>query len=448
MDTQSELSDKIVSLCKRRSIIFQNSEIYGGINGFWDYGVYGVTIKRLLESVWWKDMVESRDDIVGMDSSIINNTKVWEASGHLDKFNDLMFDCKICKSRFKVNEDKCENLSCPSCSSKDLIGPRKFNLMMSTSIGSLDKIDDDISRDRLVYLRSETCQSIFANFDIIRKTSRKSIPFGIAQIGKAFRNEINPRNFIFRSREFTQMEIEYFCDSKDAKKWYDFWINERINFYKNKLNFNDNILRINEKNEYDLPHYSINSCDIEFLFHFGWGELESINNRGTWDLSRHCEFSNGKLNCSDVLNGKKYIPTVIETSAGVDRTILSIILHAYKEETVIENDTEITRVVLKLPLCVVPIQFAILPLHKKLHEISENMYKNMKNKFRVDYDDSGSIGRRYRRQDEIGTPYCVTIDFDTIENNTVTVRDRDSMLQERILINNLSNYFENKFIIL
>ena len=443
--TNNNIIKKIVSLSKRRGIIFQNSEIYGGINGFWDYGPIGVTIKRLIESIWWKNIVETRENIVGLDSTIINNPNVWSASGHLDKFNDLMIDCKNCKSRFKskIYSELDKNISekiilCPICGSKDILAPRKFNLMMKTYIGSLDNEKSDP-----VYLRSETCQSIFMNFDIIKKSSRQSIPFGIAQIGKAFRNEINPRNFIYRTREFTQMELEFFCFKKDAKYWYNFWINERLNFYNEIFGYKENnLLKLNIKNKNDLSHYATESTDIEYKYPFGWGELESINNRGIWDISRHNKFSNKKIECLNSSDNSKFIPTVIETSVGVDRIILSLLANSYKEEIINNNK----RIILKLPLKIVPIQIAIFPLCKKLEKISKSIYFILKKDFRVMYDDTGSIGRRYRRQDEIGTPFCITIDFNTNINNIVTIRERDSMLQDSVSIEQLKQYFDKKFI--
>jgi glycyl-tRNA synthetase len=430
--------EKIVSLCKRRGFIFQSSEIYGGINGFWDYGPYGVTVKRALEQLWWREMVEQRDDIEGIDSSIICHPRVWKASGHLDKFGDLMTDCKNCKARHRVDQMENDKI-CPSCGSTNLTPPREFNLMMKTYVGP---VSDD---EHIAFLRAETCQSIFTDFDLVRIASRKKLPFGIAQIGKAFRNEINPRNFTFRSREFSQMEMEFFCKDEDSMRWYEYWKNERVRYYKNLLGFKDEILKIHEHET--LAHYAKAALDIEFHFPFGWGELEGIHHRGTWDLGRHQEFSGISQEYFDQDTGKKYIPTVIETSVGVDRTILAILCNAYDEdtaETKKEGMDEDLRIVMRITPALAPVQAAVLPLAKKLAEPAEKIYKDLKKQFRAEFDLAGSIGKRYRRQDEIGTPYCLTFDFQSLEDNALTIRDRDNMNQERVSTSNLKNYLGEK----
>lgn len=432
--------DQLVSLCKRRGFIFQSSEIYGGINGFWDYGPLGVAMKRAIESLWWKEMVETRDNVEGLDSTIICNPKIWKASGHLDKFGDLMTDCKDCKTRHRVDQME-DSSKCPNCGSKNLTPPREFNLMMKTYVGPV------FDEEHVAYLRAETCQPIFADFNLVRISSRQKLPFGIAQIGKAFRNEINPRNFTFRSREFSQMEMEFFCADEESLNWYDYWKNERIKYYREKLKFSESVLRIHEHET--LAHYAKAALDIEFEFPFGWGELEGIHHRGTWDMSRHQEFSGENLEYFDQDKSTKFLPTVVETSVGLDRTMLAVLCNSYDEdtaETKKEGQEEDKRIVLRLPEVVAPVQVAILPLSKKLSDKAESIFKDIRKFYRSEYDVAGSIGKRYRRQDEIGTPYCVTVDFDSLENNTVTVRLRDSMVQERISEDQLKNYFTEKFI--
>jgi len=431
--------EQLVSLCKRRGFIFQSSEIYGGINGFWDYGPYGSALKKAIESLWWKEMVETRLNIEGLDSSIICNPMIWKASGHLDKFGDMMTDCRDCKARHRV--DQMEDPSkCPNCGSSNLTPPREFNLMMKTYVGPVS------DEDHVAYLRAETCQPIFADFNNVRVSARQQLPFGIAQIGKAFRNEINPRNFIFRSREFSQMEMEFFCSGDESLKWYDYWKNERINYYKNKLNFGEDVIRIHDHDT--LAHYAKAALDIEFKFPFGWGELEGVHHRGTWDMSRHQEYSGQNLEYFDQEKNQKYIPTVIETSVGLDRTVLAVLSNAYDEdmaETQKEGKSHDVRVVLRFPAYIAPVQVAILPLSKKLSEKAESIHKLLKGRYRTEYDETGSIGKRYRRQDEIGTPYCLTIDFDTMENDSVTIRNRDTMAQDRVSVDQLKNYFDDKF---
>ncbi len=431
-----DIMEKIVSLCKRRGFIFQSSEIYGGINGFWDYGPYGVAMKKAVEQLWWKEMVQTRSNVVGLDSTVICHPRVWKASGHLDKFGDMMTDCRDCKARHRVDQME-DPTKCSACGSKNLTPPREFNLMMKTYVGPVS------DEDHVAFLRAETCQPIFVDFHLIRVASRQKLPFGIAQIGKAFRNEINPRNFIFRSREFTQMEMEFFCAEEESMEWYNYWREQRIKYYKEKLQFKDDEIKIHDHDT--LAHYAKAALDIEFKFPFGWGELEGVHHRGIWDMSRHQEFSGQNLEYFDQEKNRKIVPTVVETSVGADRTILALLCHAYDEdtaETKKEGMDEDTRIVLHLPPAVAPVQVAIMPLSKKLGESAEKLYKDLARKFRAEYDETGSIGKRYRRQDEIGTPFCVTFDFDTLNDQAVTVRNRDTMTQERVGIDALASYIE------
>ena len=434
---ENVLMEKIVSLCKRRGFVFPSSEIYGGFNGFWDYGPYGCRMKRAIENLWWHEMVETRDNIEGLDSTIICHPTVWKASGHLDQFSDLMTDCKDCKSRHRVDQME-DPTTCPNCGSKNLTEPREFNLMMKTYVGPV------FDNEHTAYLRAETCQPIFVDFQQVRNSARQKLPFGIAQIGKAFRNEINPRNFTFRSREFTQMEMEFFCDGEQGMEWFEYWKEQRINYYKNKLKFTDDFFRIYEHEK--LAHYAKAAIDIEVKFPFGWGELEGVHHRGTWDISQHSQFSGTDLQYIDHDNKRKVMPTVIETSVGLDRTMLALLGKAYDEDTAAtqkEGMDEDVRIVLHLPPLVAPIQLAVLPLSKKLNENAEKLYKDMNKYFRCEYDVTGSIGKRYRRQDEIGTPLCLTFDFESAADNAVTIRDRDTMQQERVSIDNLRNYVED-----
>ncbi|MBE6380198.1 MAG: glycine--tRNA ligase [Lentisphaerae bacterium] len=436
-EKENALMEKIVSLCKRRGFVFPSSEIYGGFNGFWDYGPYGSRMKRAIEALWWHEMVETRDNIEGLDSTIICHPTVWKASGHLDQFSDLMTDCKDCKSRHRVDQME-DPTTCPNCGSKNLTEPREFNLMMKTYVGPV------FDNEHTAYLRAETCQPIFVDFQQVRNSARQKLPFGIAQIGKAFRNEINPRNFTFRSREFTQMEMEFFCDGEQGMEWFEYWKEQRINYYKNKLKFTDDFFRIYEHEK--LAHYAKAAIDIEVKFPFGWGELEGVHHRGTWDLSQHSQFSGSDLQYIDHDNKRKLMPTVIETSVGLDRTMLALLGKAYDEDTAAtqkEGMDEDVRIVLHLPPLVAPIQLAVLPLSKKLNENAEKLYKDMNKYFRCEYDVTGSIGKRYRRQDEIGTPLCLTFDFESAADNAVTIRDRDTMQQERVSIDNLRNYVED-----
>ena len=474
--------EKVTNLCKRRGFIFQSSEIYGGINGFWDFGPYGVAMRRALEGLWWNYMVESRDNVVGQDSTIISHPRVWDASGHTEQFADHMVDNKITKKRYRLDNlleqqseavlaklaenftiegeidgEKLEialTTDCPNAAELmaaaevidpdnnkvgDWTEPRQFNLMMQTYVGPV------FDEDHKAFLRAETCQPIFVNFNQIQTTSRQKLPFGIAQTGKAFRNEINPRNFIFRSREFTQMEMEFFCHDEESMDWYNYWRDERIKFYKEELQFDDEMIRIHDHEK--LAHYAKAALDVEFKFPFGWGELEGVHHRGTWDISRHAEYSKAKMNYFDQERNEHYAPTVVETSVGLDRLMLAILCHAYDEDSAAtqkEGKAEDVRTVLRFPAKIAPVQVAILPLSKKLADDAGEIYNKVRKNFRAEYDHTGAIGKRYRRFDEIGTPFCVTVDFETAEDGCVTVRERDEMTQERIPLDKLQSYLFDK----
>ncbi|MCJ8345995.1 glycine--tRNA ligase [bacterium] len=419
----------LVSLCKRKGFIFQSSEIYGGINGFWDYGPYGVELKNAIKKFWWDEMVRLRDDVVGQDASIIMHPKVWEASGHVDGFNDPMVDCKECKARFR--EDQIEDKSkCEKCGG-ELTAAKMFNLMLSTQIGA----SEDSSAK--AYLRPETAQSIFTNFKTIQKTSRKKIPFGIAQIGKAFRNEITPRNFTFRSREFEQMEMQYFVDPESETDYYEYWSTTRRDFFE-KVGIPSDKIRFHEHGD-DLAHYCSNARDIEVEFPFGWQEVEGIHDRGAFDLTQHEIHSKEDMKYFDEATKRKFIPHVVETSIGADRLALAVLCSAYHvEDLTKEGGKQDLRTVMRFKAHIAPVQVAVLPLIKKLAEESKEIETSLKQfGFRTEFDVAGQIGRRYRRQDEIGTPFCVTYDFDSREDHKVTIRLRDSMEQERVPIADL-----------
>ncbi len=424
--------EQIVSLCKRRGFIFQSSEIYGGYNGFWDYGPYGVRMKRAIEQLWWNFMVETRTNVEGLDSTVICHPKVWKASGHIDQFSDEMTDCKDCKNRHRVDQME-DPTTCPACGSKNLTEPREFNLMMKTYVGPI------FDEDHVAYLRAETCQPIFVDFHQVRVASRQKLPFGIAQIGKAFRNEITPRNFTFRSREFSQMEMEFFCEDENAMEWYEYWRDQRLKYYSEELQFTADDIRTHDHDK--LAHYAKAAMDIEFKFPFGWGELEGIHHRGTWDMDQHQEFSGQDLQYMDHDNQRKVTPTVIETSVGVDRTFLAVLCKAYDDEEIKEGES---RLVLRIPAKIAPVQAAVLPLSKKLSEPAEKLFADVGKYFRSEFDVTGSIGKRYRRQDEIGTPFCITYDFDSAEDDAVTVRNRDTMEQDRVNVTELRAYLDKK----
>ncbi len=442
--------DELVSLCKRRGFIFQSNDIYGGIKGLYDYGPMGVELKNNLKQSWWKSMIYERDDIEGLDASILSAPEVLKYSGHEDTFTDPLVDCRACKSRWRV--DNLENGMCPNCKSKDLTDPRPFNLMFKTNIGP---VEDGTS---FAYLRPETCQQIFSNFKNILDSTSRTIPFGIAQIGKAFRNEITPRNFIFRVREFEQMELEFFVEPGTDTNWHDYWVKQRFDWWINQ-GINKKNLELLEVEQNELSHYSNKTVDIMYTFPHGKEELEGIANRTDFDLGSHTknqkdfninskviknEKSTTKLGVQNIANKEWYIPYVIEPSAGVDRGVLAILNEAYKYDEV--N----SRTLLNLKPHLSPIKAAVIPLKRNNEELV-NLAKKIKNNLqkiglgRIILENSGNIGKNYRRHDEIGTPICITVDFETLENNTVTVRDRDTMQQKRLNQDDLNNFYENYF---
>lgn len=421
----------IANLCKRRGFIFQNSEIYGGAGSVWDYGPLGVEVKKNVKDQWWKSMVYDRSDVEGLDAAILMNPEVWKASGHVGSFADMMVDCKDCKKRYRI--DHLKEHKCPECGG-ELTEPKSFNLMFKTQMGSTEGHTTD------TFLRPETAQGIFVNFDNILTTSRKKPPFGVAQIGKSFRNEITTGYFTFRSREFEQMELEFFVKPGDDEKWYDYWVNERYNWYLS-LGITKDKLRLREHDSDELAHYSKRCHDVEYEFPMGWSELEGIANRADFDLTQHSKLSGKDLNFLDTKTNERYTPYVIEPSGGVDRAVLAFLVDAYKKEIV--NDRE--RVYLALDKRLAPIKIAVLPLLKKNPEIVEMCHKIRKElcgRYRVVYDDTAAIGRLYRRQDEIGTPYCVTVDVDSLSDGQVTVRERDTMEQVRIEATKLKEFMD------
>ncbi len=426
--------EKIVSLCKRRGFIFPSSEIYGGLESCWDYGPLGVELKRNVKDAWWWAVVQGRDDVVGIDASIMMHPQVWVASGHVEGFSDPLVDCKGCRMRWRATDLNSGN--CPSCGG-ELTEPRMFNLMFKTFMGP---VEDSAS---VIYLRPETAQGIFVNFDNVMSTSRKRLPLGIAQIGKSFRNEITTGNFIFRTREFEQMELEYFVKPGTDEEWFDYWVNERFNWFVN-LGIKKENLRIRQHSKNELAHYAKSCSDIEYLFPMGWSEIEGIANRGDFDLVQHAKHSGKNLTYFDEETGERYTPYVIEPSSGVDRTVLTVIIDAYDEETV-RNET---RTILHIKPELAPIKVAVLPLsrNEKLVPLAKEVYNEVRGHFMTQYDDSQSIGRRYRRQDETGTPYCVTIDFQSLEDNQATIRERDSMTQIRIPIKELVSTLRTKLL--
>ncbi len=424
--------DKIVSLCKRRGFIFPSSEIYGGLGSCWDYGPLGVELKRNIKDAWWRSIVQERNDILGIDASIMMHPQTWVASGHVEGFSDPMVDCKRCRLRWKATD--LDTDTCPSCGG-ELTEPRMFNLMFKTFMGP---IEDEAN---VIYLRPETAQGIFVNFDNILATSRKKLPFGIAQIGKSFRNEITTGNFIFRTREFEQMELEYFVRPGSDEEWFNYWVNERFKWYLS-LGIREENLRLREHTKDELAHYAKNCFDVEYLFPMGWAEIEGIANRGDFDLVQHSKHSGKSLLYFDEDTNERYIPYVIEPSSGVDRSLLAVIIDAYDEE--IARDE--VRVVLHFHPSIAPIKVAILPLsrNEKLVPMAKEVYDKLRPCFMTQYDDSQSIGRRYRRQDEIGTPFCVTIDFQSLDDKQVTIRERDTMEQIRLPIEDLIGTLQAK----
>jgi len=424
--------ETIVSLCKRRGFVFPSSEIYGGLASCWDYGPFGVELKRNIKDAWWKTIVQERDDVTGIDTSILMHPRVWTASGHVNSFADSMVECKSCHLRWRATEVDSDR--CPQCGG-ELTEPRMFNLMFKTFMGP---VEDEASA---VYLRPETAQGMFVNFENVVAISRRKLPLGIAQIGKSFRNEITPGNFIFRTREFEHMEVEYFVKPGDDKYWFDYWVKERFNWYIG-LGIKKENLRLRQHSKEELAHYAKDCYDIEYLFPTGWAELEGIANRGNYDLTQHTKFSGKDLSYYDNESGQHYIPYIIEPSAGVERSFLAFLIDSYREE-VVEGEK---RVVLSLHPSLAPIKVAVLPLsrNEKLTPLAKEIYGQLRSSFMTYYDDTQSIGRRYRRQDEIGTLFCVTIDFESLEDHQVTIRDRDSLAQIRVPIGELEKTLRAK----
>jgi len=436
----SRLTDlaTLVSLSKRRGFIFQSSEIYGGINSCWDFGPLGVELKNNLKSIWWKAMTR-RADIVGLDASILMAPQVWKASGHIDGFTDPLVECKKCRGRFRADHIK-EN-TCPNCQSHELSEPRMFNLMFKTFMGPLE------DSAATVYLRPETAQGIYVNFENVQVSMRKKIPFGIAQIGKAFRNEITPGNFIFRTREFEQMEMQYFVKPGTDDQFMEAWKETRMQFYL-QYGIRKENLKFHQHTDKELAHYAKSAFDIQYQFPIGWQEIEGIHNRTDFDLANHQKLSGKSLQYFDEATKEKFIPYVIETSAGCDRNCLTFLCDAYRvEKTKSASGADDERVVLGFHPEVAPIKVAILPLSKKeaLSDVSERVFQQLSKRWLCQYDESGSIGKRYRRQDEIGTPLCATVDFDSLNDQKVTVRHRDTMAQDRVAIDQLENYVSDKF---
>ena len=427
--------ETISNLAKKRGFVFQSSEIYGGLRSAYDYGPLGVELLRNVKAEWWRSVVQERGDIVGLDSAILQARKVWQASGHEEVFTDPIVECKNCNARHRP--DKLDDPDkCPTCGeSGTFTEPRDFNLMLSTHLGPV------LSDENLVYLRPETAQGIFINFEAIRRTNRLKLPFGIAQIGKAFRNEITPGQFVFRTREFEQMEMEFFCRPEDAEEWFQYWLDERFEWYVGLGMSRDN-LRLRHHEADELSHYSSSTADVEYLFPWGWDELEGIANRTDFDLKQHTEHSGRDLRYYDQEADERFFPYVVEPAAGATRTTFAFLIDGYSEETVNEE----TRVVMRLHHRLAPYKVAVLPLSKKaeLIEPAERIATDLRKRWMIELDVTQSIGRRYRRQDEIGTPYCVTVDFDSLDDHATTVRDRDTMDQERVSMDGLVDYLAKK----
>ncbi len=452
-----ESMEKIVAHAKQYGYVYQGSEIYNGLANTWDYGPLGVELKNNIKQLWWREFISKKPMNVGLDSAILMNSNVWRSSGHIGGFSDPLLDCKECKTRHRADkliEDKSKgeviadgwsnekmlnyikdnNIVCPECGELNYTDIRQFNLMFKTNMGV---VEDETSA---VYLRPETAQGIFVNFKNIARTSRKKVPFGVGQIGKSFRNEITPGNFIFRTREFEQMELEFFCKPGTELEWFDILQQDIVNFLA-LIGINEENYRIREHDADELSHYSNKTSDVEFKFPFGWGELWGLASRTDFDLNAHQQGSKQDLTYLDPQTNEKYLPYVLEPSVGVDRLFLSILANGYEVETLEDGET---REVLHLTPKIAPIQIAVLPLVKKLSEKSDELMEKLADNFRVDTDVTGKIGKRYRRQDVIGTPWCITYDYDSLEDGAVTVRDRDTMQQERIKIEDLENYFRNK----
>ena len=455
-----ESMDKIVSLCKNRGFVYPGSEIYGGLSNTWDYGPLGVELKNNVKKLWFKKFVQECRYNVGLDAAILMNPQTWVASGHVGGFSDPLIDCKECKTRHRadklieewMHEHNCEevvdgwpddkmisymkehHIECPNCGKENFTEIRKFNLMFKTFQGVTEDAKSEI------YLRPETAQGIFVNFKNVLRTTRRKLPMGIAQIGKSFRNEITPGNFIFRTREFEQMELEFFCKPGSDLEWYEYWKKYCENWLLN-LGMKKENLRLREHSKEELSHYSKGTTDIEFLFPFGWGELWGIADRTDFDLKQHMEFSKEDFNYLDQETGEKYIPYCIEPSLGCDRVTLAFLCNAYEEEALADGDS---RLVLHLHPALAPYKVAVLPLSKKLSNKADEIYSKLSKSFMCDYDEAGSIGKRYRREDEIGTPYCVTVDFETENDGCVTIRDRDTMEQVRVKIDELEKWIEER----
>ncbi len=417
--------ERVVNLCKRRGFIFPSAEIYGGFRSTYDYGPLGVLMLRNVKDSWWRSMVQLRDDVVGIDASILSTPRIWEASGHLANFTDPLVDCRKCKERWRA--DQIEGV-CPNCGSADLTEARAFNMMFKTYVGP---VEDEAS---VAYLRPETAQGMFVNFLNVLQTTRKKPPFGIAQVGKSFRNEITPGNFVFRTREFEQMELEFFVPPDEATRWFEHWCDERRSWYEN-LGIPAELLRLRHHEAEELSHYSVGTADVEFAFPWGWGELEGIANRTDYDLKAHAEASGQQLEYFDSATGERYVPHVIEPAAGATRAMMAFLLAAYEEDEIGGE----ARTVLRLHPRLAPYKVAVLPLSKKetLTPLARRVLSLIQPRFMCDYDETQSIGRRYRRQDEVGTPYCVTVDFDSLEDQSVTIRERDTTEQVRVSIDAL-----------
>jgi len=458
IDKKNELMEKIVSLCKRRGFIYPSSDIYGGFAAIYDYGPYGVELENAIKRVWWKEMVQKREDIVGLDSAIFMKPKIWEASGHVAGFSDPLTECKNCHARFRLDhllqgikvqadekmseeeisklfEKNSDKIPCPNCGKKSFTKARKFNLLVKSNLGNIT----DNPKEGPVYLRGETCQGIYVNFKNIVDSVRVKVPFGIAQTGKAFRNEITARQFIFRTREFEQMEMQYFTAPEDEMKEYEKLRKARWDYYL-KLGLDEKNLKWHKHEK--LVFYAKAAYDIEYRFPFGFDELEGVHARGNYDLTQHSKFSGKDLSYTDPKTNKKFIPHIIESSVGVGRTVLAVITEAYTEEKVGEE----TRIVMKFPRNLAPIKIAVFPLLKNKPELvkkAHEIFNTLKEDYLCEFDDNGNIGKRYRRQDEIGTPYCITVDFDSLEKESVTIRDRDTMKQERVDLKDLAEYFKH-----
>jgi glycyl-tRNA synthetase len=432
-DTQkNDLLERVTALAKRRGIIYPNSEIYGGIGGFYDYGPVGVEMKNNLKRYWWKEMVDRREDVVGIDGTIITHPKVWEASGHIQNFSDEVIECKKCHQRFRP-EDITDLKKCPNCGSQEFTEPRSYNILFETEVGVLEDAKTK------AYLRGEACQTIYLDFKNVVDSTRMQVPFGIAQIGKAFRNEITPGKLTFRSREFEQWDMQFFVHPDDMEKWFEYWKEKRMSFYKSLYRKEEN-LRLEQHPKDKLAFYAKDAYDIEYKAPWGWAENEGIHWRSDYDLTQHSKFSGKDLSYTDPRSGEKYIPWIVETSGGVDRTLLMLLLDAYEEEDLGDGKS---RTVLKVHPEIAGYKAAIFPLVSNKEEIvnkARGIFELLSENIKVVWDDRGNIGKRYRYQDEIGTPHCITVDYETLENDTVTVRDRDTMKQERVKIEDLDEY--------